>query len=73
MVPILEILRYYPFGAACVSSNRIFAMHHASTPQHIKELVLSSITQTMGIVHVVFAAVALGMGVDLKDTSNHSL
>ncbi len=60
---------YIPAGAAQISDNRIFAVFHANTPTHIKELVLKSITEQDGIVRVVFATVALGMGVNLHSTN----
>ena len=42
-------------------------MFHSSTPQHNKDVILKSVTQIDGIVCVVFATVALGMGVNIKD------
>ena len=60
---------YYPQGADKVCSNRLFGMFHASTPLHNKEVVLKSLTDPNGIVRVVFATVALGMGVDLRDVN----
>ena len=44
-------------------------MFHTNTPQHNKEVVLRSMTQPEGIVRIVFATVALGMGVNLRDTN----
>ena len=38
-------------------------MFHAQTPQHNKDVILSSMQKEDGIVRVVFATVALGMGV----------
>ena len=48
-------------------------MFHAKTPQHSKEDILGSLINPEGVVRVVFASVALGMGVDLKgvDTLIH--
>ena len=39
-------------------------MFHAQTPQHNKDVILSSMQKEDGIVRVVFATVALGMGVN---------
>ena len=36
-------------------------MFHSSTPQHNKDVILKSLTQSDGGVRVVFATVALGM------------
>ena len=57
------VLSYYPSGAVEISDNRLFGMFHAQTPQHDKDVILSSM-QKDGIVRVVFATVALGMGVN---------
>ena len=63
---------YYP-GAERVSDNRLFGMFHANTPQHNKEVVLSSLTRPDGVVRVVFATVALGMGINLRCQHHHTL
>ena len=60
---------YYPPGAERVSDNRFFGMFHANTPQHNKEIVLSSLTRPDGVVRVVFATEALGMGINLRDVN----
>ena len=39
-------------------------MFHSSTPNHNKEVVLKSMSKEAGIVRVVFATTALGMGVN---------
>lgn len=48
-----------------VSSNRLFGMFHACTPPHNKEVILRSLQKEDGVVRVVFATIALGMGVNL--------
>ena len=65
----LNDLSYYPPGAERISDNRIFGMYHASTPQHNKEVILSSLSKPDGVVRVVFATVALGMGINLRDVN----
>ena len=52
---------YFPDGAVRISDNRLFGMFHSSTPQHNKDVILKSLTQSDGGVRVVFATVALGM------------
>ena len=42
-------------------------MYHAGTIPRIKNVILSSLSETHGVVRVVIATVALGMGVDLRD------
>ena len=59
---------YYPPGADQVSDNRLFAMFHANTVQHNKDMVLKVITQPNGTLRIVFA---LGMGVNLLNLIIH--
>ena len=61
---------YYPPGSPHVSDNRLFGMFHASTPQYNKDVILKSLCVPDGVVRVVFATVALGMGIDLQDINN---
>ncbi len=44
----------------------MFGMFHASTPQHSKDVITRSLQDPRGVVRVVFASVAMGMGVDLQ-------
>ena len=57
--------QYYPDGAAKISDNRLFGMFHANTTQYNKEVILNSLCRPDVIVRVVFATIALGMGVDM--------
>jgi len=65
----LGIDSYYPPGADAISDNCLFGMFHANTPQHNKEVILKSLTKPDGVVRVVFATIALGMGVNLRDVN----
>ena len=47
---------YYPLDAPKVSDNRLFGMYHANTP--------NGMLKADGVIRVVFATVALGMGVN---------
>eukprot|EP00731_Ephydatia_muelleri_P030479 Em0021g1002a len=62
----LQDASYYPPGVEQVSDNRLFAMFHSCTDEHNKRVVMSSLSQADGVVRVVFATTALGMGVDFK-------
>lgn len=62
-------LSYYPPGAPKLSDNRLFGMFHANTPQYNKDVILQSLQLPNGVVRVVFAMVALGMGINLKDVN----
>lgn len=57
---------YYPLGAPQLSNNRLFGMFHANTPQYNKDVILRSLQFVDGIVQVIFATVALGMGINLQ-------
>ena len=60
---------YFPSGTEELSSNRVFAMYHSCSPQHNKEVVFESLVKTDGVVRIVFATIALGMGTDLRDVN----
>lgn len=64
---------YYPPGSPEISENRLFGMYHGSTPQHNKDVIVQSLLDPSGVVRVIFATIALGMGVDLQgvDTIVH--
>ena len=40
-------------------------MFHASTPQHSKDIIMRGLQDCHGILRVVFASVAMEMGIDL--------
>ena len=56
---------YFPPAAPQVSDNRLFGMYHSSTPSYNKQVVLQSLLKPDGVVRVVFATNALGMGVNM--------
>ena len=56
---------YYPRGAEQISDNRLFGMYHANTPAHNKEVIHTSMQDPHGVVRIIFATVALGMGVNM--------
>ena len=58
---------YYPPGSPKLSTHRLFGMFHAQTVDHIKEHIISSMSDATGTVRVVFATVALGMGVNFTE------
>ena len=58
--------QYNPPGSPELSNNRLFGMFHASTPQHSKDVIVKSLMDPCGVVWIVFASVAMGMGVDLQ-------
>ena len=60
---------YYPIGAPHFSDYRLFGMYHSNTPDYNKDVILKSMNQSDGTVRIVFATVALGMGVNLCDVN----
>ena len=67
--PFLHVLQdasYYPSDAEHISDNRLFVMFHSCTDEHNKRVVMSSLRESDSVLRVVFATMALGMGVDFK-------
>lgn len=66
---------YCPPGSPHVSDYRLLGMFHPHTPQHNKDVILKSLLVPDGVVCIVFATVALGMGINLRDVNTvlHSL
>ena len=62
---------YYPPDAPKISMNRLLCMFHAQTTDHIKDHIISSMSQACGTVRVVFATVALGMGVNFVNLNHY--
>lgn len=60
---------YYPPGAAEVSDNRLFGMYHSCTPQYNNDIILWSLQDPKGVVRVIFATIALRMGINLQDVN----
>ena len=57
--------QYYLPSAPELSENCLFGMFHASTPQHSKDVIMGSLQDCHGTVRVLFASVAMGMGIYL--------
>lgn len=58
---------YFPTGANHISDNRLFGMYHSCTDQYNKKVIVESFSKPDGVVRVVFATMALGMGIDFKN------
>ena len=57
---------YHPPGSPHLSDHRLFGMFHAHVSQHNKDVILRSLEVPDGVVRVVFATIALGMGINLQ-------
>ena len=64
---ILGQNQYYPEGAPAIPENRLFAQFHAPQTSQMKVQILKQMCSTNSIVRVVFATVAIGMGVDVPN------
>ena len=56
---------YHPHDAEHISDNRLFGMYHAHTTPHNKDVIHKSMQTPDGIIRIVFATIALGMGVNM--------
>jgi superfamily II DNA helicase RecQ len=64
---VLEGNQYYPQGSSETPENRLFAQFHSPQTKQMKEEVLKQLSSKKSTIRVVFASVALGMGVDIRD------
>ena len=58
--------QYYPFGSMQVPENRLLAQFHSPQTKEMKNEILNQLSSPQSIIRVVFATVALGMGVDIR-------
>jgi superfamily II DNA helicase RecQ len=63
---VLGSSQYYPTGSMPIPENRLFAQFHSPQTKEIKHEVLKQLCSSQSIIRVVFATVALGMGVDIR-------
>ncbi len=59
--------QYFPLGAPSIPENRLFAQFHFPQTNQMKDEILKQLCSGRSIVCVVFATVAIGMGVDIPD------
>ena len=64
---ILRIEQYFPVDSAQIPSNRLFAQFHGPQTKQMKKEILKQLCSKKSTVHVVFATVAMGMGVDIPN------
>lgn len=62
---VLGSRQYYPEGSLKIPENRLFAQFHASQTKIMKELILNQVCSAESTVRVIFATIAMGMGVDI--------
>ena len=63
---VLEDKQYFPVGSDKIPSNRLFAQFHAPQTSQMKDEILMQLCSVRSTVRVIFATVAMGMGVDIQ-------
>ena len=63
---VLGSRQYYPFESIPIPENRLFAQFHSPQTKEMKNEILNQLCSPQTIIRVVFATVALGMGVDIR-------
>ena len=64
---VLGVDQYFPISSFPIPSNRLLAQLHAPQTNQMKEEILQQLCSKYSIIRVVFATVAIGMGVDIPD------
>ena len=64
---ILGVGQYFPVGSVPNPENRLFGQFHASQTPQMKEEILKQLSSKASTIRVVFATVAIGMGVDIPN------
>jgi ATP-dependent DNA helicase RecQ len=67
---ILGVHQYFPEGSDAKPENRLFAQYHAPQTNSMKDQILKQLRLPTSKVRVVFATVAMGMGVDIPSIRN---
>lgn len=64
---IPEDEQYHPIGSDSVPEKRLFNQFHRPTPEVQKSIILKDLMHPGGVMRVIFATVALGLGVNCPD------
>ena len=64
---ILGKAQYYPLGSVPDPERRLLAQYHAPQTLAMKEMIIRQLTSKSSTVRIVFATVAIGMGVDIPN------
>ena len=63
----MEKEQYEPVGAPPRAENRLFTQFHAQYPEKEKERIVEGLTLGTSKLRIIFATVAFGIGLDLKN------
>ena len=58
--------QYFPSSGDTTPENRLFSKYHAPQTTAMKEQILKELSSSTSKVRLIFATVAMGMGVDIK-------
>ena len=58
--------QYYPLGTEALPENRLFAQYHAPQTNAMKDHILKETASQSSKVRIIFATVAMGMGIDIS-------
>ena len=64
---VLGTKQYFPPGSAAIPKNRLFAQFHAPQTAEMKQEILEQLCSGCSVIRVVFATIAIGMGVDIPN------
>ena len=67
---VLGSSQYYPKGSLPIPENRLFAQFHSPQTSQMKDEILKQLCSEESRIRVIFATVALGMGVDIHNIRN---
>ena len=67
---VLGSSQYYPKGSLPIPENRLFAQFHSPQTSQMKDEILKQLCSEESTIRVIFATVALGMGVDIRNIRN---
>ena len=63
----LGVAQYFPHGSPSIPANRLFAQFRAPQTKEMKEEILNQLCSGRSVICVLFATVAIGMGVDIPN------
>lgn len=63
----MGLQQYFPDGTSAEPCNRLFAQYHSPQTQKMKDEILKQLSSTNCKVRVIFATVAIGMGVNIPN------
>ena len=64
---ILGDKQYFPSGSSKISASRMFAQFHAAQTSQVKDKILKQLCSRESNIRIVFATIAIEMGVDIPD------